>query len=112
VSRTRVAILGSTGSVGRQALAIAREHADRFEVVALQAHASAAALAAQARAFRPGHVALTGSAEPPEGLAEGVRFHGGKDATPALLGAAEPDVVLGSRGPRGCRPRSGRCATA
>ena len=44
----RVAILGSTGSIGRQALDVAAAHPDRIEVVALAAHSSAALLAEQA----------------------------------------------------------------
>jgi 1-deoxy-D-xylulose-5-phosphate reductoisomerase len=97
VSRTRIAILGSTGSVGRQALAIAEEHSDRFEIVALQAHGSGAALAAQARAFQPAHVGLSGvtaGAPPPPGLPDGATFHAGPGGIATLLAAAEADVVL------------------
>ena len=56
--RLRVAVLGSTGSIGRQALEVASKHAERVEVVALAAHASAEALLEQARAFRVSRVAL------------------------------------------------------
>ncbi len=37
MQRTQVAILGSTGSIGRQALEVVREQPGRFEVVALAA---------------------------------------------------------------------------
>ena len=52
VSRTRVAILGSTGSVGTQALAILRDRRDRFDVVALTARRGEQ-IAAQAAEFSP-----------------------------------------------------------
>ena len=48
-----IAILGSTGSIGTQALDVAARHSNRFRVVALVAHSSADALFAQVRAFDP-----------------------------------------------------------
>ncbi len=47
----RVAVLGSTGSIGTQALDVVRSHRDRYEVVALAAGSNAALLAAQAEEF-------------------------------------------------------------
>ncbi|MET0894619.1 MAG: 1-deoxy-D-xylulose-5-phosphate reductoisomerase [Acidimicrobiia bacterium] len=47
----RIAVLGSTGSVGTQALDVVRGHRDEFEVVALAAGRSADALAQQAAEF-------------------------------------------------------------
>ena len=44
---TRVAILGSTGSIGRATLAVIARHTDRFQVVALCAHSSVADVAVQ-----------------------------------------------------------------
>jgi 1-deoxy-D-xylulose-5-phosphate reductoisomerase len=44
---TRVAILGSTGSIGRATLSVIARHTDRFQVVALGAHSSVADVAAQ-----------------------------------------------------------------
>ena len=43
----RVAILGSTGSIGRSALEVVSRHSDRFEVVALVANRNIDALAEQ-----------------------------------------------------------------
>jgi 1-deoxy-D-xylulose-5-phosphate reductoisomerase len=56
--RLRVAILGSTGSIGRQALDIVAAQPSRVEVVALAANASADQLLDQARAFGVSQVAL------------------------------------------------------
>lgn len=55
----RVAILGSTGSIGTQALDVVRAHRDRIQVVALSAHSNAELIAAQAREFSVGRVALS-----------------------------------------------------
>ncbi len=54
----RVAILGSTGSVGVQALDVVSRFPDRFEVVGLAAGRNVARLAEQVRRFRPKVVSL------------------------------------------------------
>ena len=53
MNRRKLAILGSTGSIGTQALEVAQLHADRFEVTALTAYQSKEKLFEQVRAFRP-----------------------------------------------------------
>ncbi|MGQ0744274.1 MAG: 1-deoxy-D-xylulose-5-phosphate reductoisomerase [Acidimicrobiales bacterium] len=53
-----VAVLGSTGSIGTQALEVIRSDPDRFRVTALAAGGSIEALVAQAREFRPVLVAV------------------------------------------------------
>lgn len=58
----RLAILGSTGSVGVQALDVVSHFADRFEVVALAAGRNVALLAEQAARFRPRVVAIADEA--------------------------------------------------
>lgn len=57
--RTRVAILGSTGSIGRQTLDIVDWFPERLEVVALTARSDAATLAAQVERYRPRFAALS-----------------------------------------------------
>ena len=57
--RLRVAILGSTGSIGRQALDVASKHADKVEVVALAAYASDTLLLSQAREHGVARIALS-----------------------------------------------------
>jgi 1-deoxy-D-xylulose-5-phosphate reductoisomerase len=53
-----VAVLGSTGSIGRSTLAVLRRHRDRFRVVALTAHSNAERLQEQVREWRPAYVGL------------------------------------------------------
>src|SRR5688572_3245207 len=55
---TRIAILGSTGSIGTSALDVARTHADRVEVVALAAASNVATMVKQVLEFRPRAVAM------------------------------------------------------
>jgi len=56
--RTRVAVLGSTGSIGRQALEVLAAHPDSFEVVALAAGRDVDTLNAQLATHQPALVAL------------------------------------------------------
>jgi 1-deoxy-D-xylulose-5-phosphate reductoisomerase len=58
----RIAILGSTGSIGVQALDVVACFPERFEVVALAAGRNVERAAAQARAFRPRLVAMSDAA--------------------------------------------------
>ena len=51
--KKQIAILGSTGSIGKQTLEVIAEHPDFFEVYAITAHRSADLLIQQARQFRP-----------------------------------------------------------
>jgi 1-deoxy-D-xylulose-5-phosphate reductoisomerase len=60
--RTRVCVLGSTGSIGRQALDVLASHPDRFEIVALGAGRDAAGLSRQVEQYRPRVHALTSQA--------------------------------------------------
>jgi 1-deoxy-D-xylulose-5-phosphate reductoisomerase len=94
---TGVALLGSTGSIGEQALDVIRAADGRFRVVALAARRSAARLAAQAREFRPASVALVEDAEA-AGLARdlppGCRLEVGPQAVAELATADGADVVL------------------
>jgi 1-deoxy-D-xylulose-5-phosphate reductoisomerase len=58
--RLRVAVLGSTGSIGTQVLDVLGSHPDAFEVVALATGRNGALLAEQAARHRPREAALTG----------------------------------------------------
>ncbi|HEX9398826.1 MAG TPA: 1-deoxy-D-xylulose-5-phosphate reductoisomerase [Anaeromyxobacter sp.] len=89
----RVAILGSTGSIGVQALDVVSRFPERFEVVSLAAGKNVARLAEQVRRFRPRLVALGDEVAARElrGLVPGgVEVLAG-DAG-AVLAASHPDV--------------------
>ena len=90
--KRRLTILGSTGSIGLQALDVVRRHPERFEVVALAAGRSARALREQAAEFSPELVALeSGDAKDLEGL-DGEVLAGPGSAEEAAR--APVDVVL------------------
>ncbi|MEE8558117.1 MAG: 1-deoxy-D-xylulose-5-phosphate reductoisomerase [Myxococcota bacterium] len=60
----RLAVLGSTGSIGTQVLSVAESHLDRLEIVGLAAGRNTELLVAQARRFRPALVSVAdGAAE-------------------------------------------------
>lgn len=59
MKKEKVALLGSTGSIGTQALEILDHHSDRFEVFALTAHSNWELLAEQALTFKPEYVVIS-----------------------------------------------------
>lgn len=65
-----ISILGSTGSIGKQALAVIALHPERFSAVALVAHSNAPELFEQVRRFRP---KLAGLVIPPPEIPEDLR---------------------------------------
>ena len=65
--RRRIAVLGSTGSIGRQTLDVVQQHPDRFEIVALAAGSWSPVLGQQIATFRPTLVAIDDLANNPDG---------------------------------------------
>jgi 1-deoxy-D-xylulose-5-phosphate reductoisomerase len=63
MSARRVAILGSTGSIGRTALRVLTRQRERFAVTALTAHSNATLLAEQADAWHPAYIGLVAPGE-------------------------------------------------
>ena len=91
--RKRIAILGSTGSIGRQALEVAAWHPDRFEVVALAARSNAELFGAQVRRFESRVAALTGSGD--DGWCpDATRRLGGESSLVEIATAPDVDLVL------------------
>ncbi|MEO8571438.1 MAG: 1-deoxy-D-xylulose-5-phosphate reductoisomerase [Chloroflexota bacterium] len=94
-----MALLGSTGSIGRQTIDVLTAHPDDFAVVALAAGTNAGLLEAQARRLRPAAVALgdamalAGLDIPPE-----TERVGGADALEALATRDDVDIVVVATG--------------
>jgi 1-deoxy-D-xylulose-5-phosphate reductoisomerase len=59
----RIAILGSTGSIGRSTLDVAESYPDRFQIVALAAGSNLEAAFAQARRWRPRVISMAAEAD-------------------------------------------------
>lgn len=58
MKKQRIALLGSTGSIGVQTLDIVRENSSRFEITTLTAHKNWQQLATQAVEFMPDSVVI------------------------------------------------------
>ena len=89
----RVAILGSTGSVGRSALEVMGRHPERFSVVALAANRSVSVLREQAALHRPRRVVIADPSAERLDL-PGVSSAYGREALVELAGCRDADVVI------------------
>ena len=101
----RIAILGSTGSIGEQTLEMVRAHPDRLEVVALAAGRNASRLAEQAEEFGVDLLGLASEAGVDDLSAAGKRVLAGQDGICELVEAADADLVIGAiSGVAGLKP--------
>lgn len=89
----RVLILGSTGSIGTQALDVIRAHPGEFEVMGLAAGGGRPELLAAQAAEHPGAVVAVATGVAPELPGRRTVLTGPESAT-ALVGTVEADVVL------------------
>lgn len=96
--KKRIAILGSTGSIGTQALQVIEEHADLFEARVLTAGRNAELLVEQARRFLPQCVVIADEARYDyvrEALADtDVQVYAGADALCQVVELPSVDMVL------------------
>ena len=93
-NRRRIVILGSTGSIGRQALDIVDRHPERFRVVGLTAHANYQLLIRQVKKYRPEMAGLTGKTILPPSDAAFCQWHFGEEALDAASAQLPCDDVL------------------
>ena len=98
MNKRRVAILGSTGSIGRQALDVIRQHRDLFEVELLTANNSSELLIAQAREFDVNSAVICNEAKYDEVAStlqkDGIKVFAGMDSVCSLVGGSNIDIVL------------------
>ena len=98
--RRRVAILGSTGSIGQSALSVVDTHSDRLQVVGLAAGENAERLAAQVARYRPAIVAISTDRAADRlralgGWSQGVTLAGtGREGLVAVATHPDVDIVL------------------
>ena len=109
MKKKQIAILGSTGSIGTQALQVIEEHPDLYEAYALTANNQVELLAQQARKFMPEAVVIANEAkylQLKEMLADlPIQVYAGTDALCEIVEAKPIDVVLASMvGYAGLRP--------
>ncbi|RYE07563.1 MAG: 1-deoxy-D-xylulose-5-phosphate reductoisomerase, partial [Sphingobacteriales bacterium] len=93
-----IALLGSTGSVGTQALEVVNENSDLFRVALLTANSNAPLLIQQAIQFKPAHVAICDERQyntVKEALANyNIQVHAGAKAITELVTLPEINIVL------------------
>ena len=96
--KRQIAILGSTGSIGTQALQVIKEHPDLYEVYALTANNQVDLLVRQAREFMPEAVVIANEDKYPalkealSGLP--IKVYAGKDALAQIVESKPIDIVL------------------
>lgn len=97
--KKQICILGSTGSIGTQALDVIEQHADLYEVYCLTANNRYKELAEQARKFRPAAVVIANEAHY-ESLCQllndcpDIKVYAGKAALDEIVSASPIDMVL------------------
>ena len=109
MKKKKIAILGSTGSIGTQALQVIEEHPDLYEAYALTANNQVELLAEQARKFKPAVVVIANEAkylQLKEMLSDlPIQVYAGSDALCDVVQVSSIDVVLASMvGYAGLRP--------
>ena len=97
--KKQIAILGSTGSIGTQALQVVKDHSDLYEVYCLTANNKVRELAAQAREFNPAAVVIANENKYEELkslLADlpDIKVYAGKKALDEIVEAEPIDMVL------------------
>lgn len=94
----KIAILGSTGSIGTQALEVIGQHPDRFEVSLLTAQNNADLLIEQAGQFRPEEVVIGNETLKDKVISAlaplGIRVYAGEDALIQSIGQSKAHTVL------------------
>lgn len=98
MNRKRLAILGSTGSIGTQALQVVSEHPDLYEVRVLTANTRAAELIGQALRFNPDAVVIADESKYPE-VSEAlkdttIKVYAGRQALKEVVEMDTVDIVL------------------
>ena len=96
--KRKIAILGSTGSIGKQALDVVKQHSDLFEVELLTANNSSELLIRQALEIKPNNVVICNPDKYDE-VADALQPHdikvfAGMDSVCDLVGAEDIDIVL------------------
>lgn len=98
LEKKKIAILGSTGSIGTQALEVIEEHADKFEVEVLTANSNADLLIEQALKFKPNAVVIVDESkfdQVSSALWENdIKTFTGQDALAQVAEMETTDVVL------------------
>jgi len=98
MQKKKIAILGSTGSIGTQALDIARANPDKIEIEVLTANSNADLLVAQALEFKPNHVVIADESKyqfVKESLSnEDIKVFAGSKSIEDMMEITSADMIL------------------
>ena len=95
--KTKIAIIGSTGSIGISALDVVREHKDKFEICALAAGSNTETLIQQIEEFHPRFAALANEQAAQnlkKSINEKIEIRAGKSGVASLCEIQNVDIVL------------------
>lgn len=103
-NKRKISIIGSTGSIGRQALEVIEKLQDKFEIIALTGGANVELLREQALKFKPKYVCV-GNSKGEKLDIEGVKTLYGQEGLEEICSNKENDIILVSvSGKVGLRP--------
>ncbi len=98
VPTKKIALLGSTGSIGTQALEVVRKNQGKFEIEVLTAHSNSSLLIEQALEFEPNAVVIGDEKKYDEVSkqlwAKGIKTYAGEEALEQVVQMEEIDLVL------------------
>ncbi len=92
--RKKIALIGSTGSIGRQVINVVNRYPERFELVAIAANTGGELFQRQMSELKPAFAALRAEGETPCGVPAGVRFARGEGAFEEACAYPSADVVF------------------
>lgn len=96
--KKRVAILGSTGSIGEQALEVIDKHTDKFELVAISAGSNFEKLINQAKKFKPKYVGIQEEKYKEDVISclknLNIKVIAGDDASRNIVSECDADIIL------------------
>ena len=92
--RKKIALIGSTGSIGRQVINVCERYPDLFQLVAIAANTGGGLFFEQAEKLRPAFAALRAEGETPAGIPAHTRFARGEEAFEEACGYPDADVVF------------------
>jgi 1-deoxy-D-xylulose-5-phosphate reductoisomerase len=98
IKKKRIAILGSTGSIGTQALEVIATHPEKFEVEVLTAQNNATLLVEQAKKFKPNAVVIVNDEHyqfvKDQLASEDIKVYAGENALASVVQMDTIDLVL------------------
>lgn len=92
--RKKIALIGSTGSIGRQVINVVNRYPERFEIVAIAANTGGELFQRQMAEQKPAFAALRAEGETPQGIPANTRFARGEGAFEEACAYPSADVVF------------------